>query len=65
MGSLLSRESKIKFEQFIKKQTSIFGRKFIFYRENIGNPALINKATLQEENGYIFIDSQHRYFPKG
>ncbi|EST57591.1 hypothetical protein K151_2587 [Proteus hauseri ZMd44] len=62
---ILNRESKIKFEQFIKKQTSIFGRKFIFYRENIGNPALINKATLQEENGYIFIDSQHRYFPKG
>lgn len=62
---VLNRESKIKFEQFIKKQTFIFGRKFIFYRENIGNPDLINKATLQEDNGYIFIDSQHRYFPKG
>ncbi|MGN3439593.1 hypothetical protein ACTFWT_15190 [Proteus penneri] len=62
---VLNKESKIKFEQFIKKQTFIFGRKFIFYRESIGNPDLINKATLQEENGYIFIDSQHRYFPKG
>lgn len=61
----LNTQNKIQFDSFIKKQTSIFGRKFIFFHENIANPSLSNKAVLQENNGYIFIDSQHRYFPKG
>ncbi|MER1938778.1 PrgH/EprH family type III secretion apparatus protein, partial [Proteus terrae] len=62
---LLGKENKEKLDTYIKKQTTIFGRKFIFYRENISNPILKNKATLQEERGYIFLDNQHRYFPQG
>lgn len=62
---ILDKENKIIIDDYIKKQTTLFGRKFIFYRENMSNPTLKNKAILQEDNGYIFLDSQHRYFPKG
>ncbi|AYY82075.1 MULTISPECIES: hypothetical protein [Proteus] len=62
---LLNSNNKQKLDTYIKKQTAIFGRKFIFYRENISNPILKNKATLQEDRGYIFLDNQHRYFPQG
>lgn len=62
---LLDKKNKENLDTYIKKQTAIFGRKFIFYRENISNPILKNKATLQEEQGYIFLDNQHRYFPQG
>ncbi|MCT8231216.1 MULTISPECIES: hypothetical protein [Morganellaceae] len=62
---LLDTKNKAKLDTYIKKQTAIFGRKFIFYRENISNPILKNKATLQEDRGYIFLDNQHRYFPQG
>lgn len=62
---LLERKNKEKLDTYIKKQTAIFGRKFIFYRENISNPMLKNKAILQEDRGYIFLDNQHRYFPQG
>ncbi|QIG04613.1 hypothetical protein [Proteus sp. ZN5] len=62
---VLDRNNKGKLDTYIKKQTAIFGRKFLFYRENISNPILKNKATLQEDNGYIFLDNQHRYFPQG
>lgn len=62
---LLDKKNKEKLDTYIKKQTAIFGRKFLFYRENISNPILKNKATLQEERGYIFLDNQHRYFPQG
>lgn len=61
----LNVSNKEKLDTYIKKQTAIFGRKFIFYRENISNPILKNKATLQEDRGYIFLDNQHRYFPQG
>ncbi|WOO49393.1 PrgH/EprH family type III secretion apparatus protein [Hafnia alvei] len=61
----LSASNKEKLNTYIKKQTAIFGRKFIFYRENISNPMLKNKAILQEDRGYIFLDDQHRYFPQG
>lgn len=61
----LNISNKEKLDTYIKKQTAIFGRKFIFYRENISNPMLKNKATLQEDHGYIFLDNQHRYFPQG
>lgn len=61
----LNVSNKEKLDAYIKKQTAIFGRKFIFYRENISNPMLKNKATLQEDRGYIFLDNQHRYFPQG
>ncbi|HGN9120370.1 TPA: hypothetical protein ACK1SE_003326, partial [Proteus mirabilis] len=61
----LSVNDKEKFNAYIKKQTAIFGRKFIFYRENKVNINLKNKAMLQEDNGYIFLDNQHRYFPQG
>lgn len=61
----LNVSNKEKLDTYIKKQTAIFGRKFIFYRENISNPMLKNKATLQEDRGYIFLDNQHRYFPQG
>ncbi|MEZ2685785.1 hypothetical protein ACBQ20_13405 [Proteus vulgaris] len=61
----LSVSNKEELDTYIKKQTAIFGRKFIFYRENISNPMLKNKATLQEDHGYIFLDNQHRYFPQG
>lgn len=62
---LLEKNNKEKLDTYIKKQTAIFGRKFIFYRENISNPILKNKAILQEDRGYIFLDNQHRYFPQG
>lgn len=61
----LSYQEKSVLNQFIKKQTSFFGRKFIFYQENIGKPELQNKTALQESNGYIFIDNKHLYFPNG
>lgn len=61
----LSVNDKEKFNAYIKKQAAIFGRKFIFYRENKVNINLKNKAMLQEDNGYIFLDNQHRYFPQG
>ncbi|HDT2998728.1 TPA: hypothetical protein QHL53_000921 [Proteus mirabilis] len=61
----LNVNDKEKFNTYIKKQTAIFGRKFIFYRENKVNNNLKNKAMLQEDNGYIFLDNQHRYFPQG
>ncbi|UEQ27192.1 hypothetical protein [Proteus mirabilis] len=54
-----------KFNAYIKKQAAFFGRKFIFFRENKVNINLKNKAMLQEDNGYIFLDNQHRYFPQG
>ncbi|HEI9876904.1 TPA: hypothetical protein SLN74_003368, partial [Proteus mirabilis] len=61
----LSVNDKEKFNAYIKKQAAFFGRKFIFYRENKVNINLKNKAMLQEDNGYIFLDNQHRYFPQG
>lgn len=62
---VLTIKNKEILDTYIKKQTAIFGRKFIFYREKISNPMLENKATLQEDRGYIFLDNQHRYFPQG
>lgn len=61
----LTIKNKEILDTYIKKQTAIFGRKFIFYREKISNPMLKNKAILQEDRGYIFLDNQHRYFPQG
>lgn len=61
----LTIKNKEILDTYIKKQTAIFGRKFIFYHEKISNPMLENKAILQEDRGYIFLDSQHRYFPQG
>lgn len=64
-NSNLSYQDKSTLNQFIKKQTSFFGRKFIFYQENIGKSELQNKTMLQESKGYIFIDNKHLYFPNG
>lgn len=61
----LSKDDKVKLESFIKKQTTIFGRKFIAYDEKISDPNLSNKGILQEDGGYIFINDKHRYFPQG
>ena len=61
----LSQESKLILDDYIKKQTTNFGRKFISYHESISVPNLGNKTTLQEDKGYIFINNQHRYFPQG
>ncbi|MEQ4924308.1 hypothetical protein [Proteus hauseri] len=61
----LTSENKTIIDNYIKKQTAIFGRKFITYHENISNPDSNYQATLKEEKGYIFINNQHRYFPQG
>lgn len=61
----LTSGNKAILDNYIKKQTSIFGRKFIFYNENINDIYLKNKSMLQEDKGYIFINNQHRYFPQG
>ncbi|QAV22741.1 PrgH/EprH family type III secretion apparatus protein [Proteus hauseri] len=61
----LTSGNKSILDNYIKKQTSIFGRKFIFYNENIDDIYLKNKSILQEDKGYIFINNQHRYFPQG
>ncbi|WP_193015532.1 hypothetical protein [Proteus sp. FME41] len=61
----INNKNKMMLDSYIKKQTAIFGRKFISYRENRQVPILKNKAILQEDRGYIFLDSQHRYFPQG
>ncbi|OAT32290.1 hypothetical protein [Proteus myxofaciens] len=61
----IEKKNKVILDAFIKKQSTIFGRKFIFYNENRNKLQLDNKGVLQEDNGYIFIDNQHRYFPQG